>query len=168
MHYTCVYYVVCPPSMRDGDAGVWLPRAVVIGGNRGPRTCNLGAEVTFRGSRLVHRKRTVPSCLGRRPIQDCMLRFLWTSSHAGKLASEPLSIDPWAPHLRCLRHLPPRACVGGGCCCCNAAAGAAATLQFNCAPMAPHHTALATRRAARCCSASVGELASRLATHVSS
>ena len=34
--------------------------------------------------------------------------------HAVKLAPEPLSIDPWALHLRCLRHLPPRACVGGG------------------------------------------------------
>ena len=58
--------------------------------------------------------------------------------------------------------------MGGGCCCCNAAAGAAATLQLNCAPMAPHYAPLAARRAARCCSASVGESASRLATHASS
>ena len=62
----------------------------------------------------------------------------------------PLSIDPWALHLRCLRHLPPRSCVGGG-------AAAAISLperpprssqrgSCSCSPLA-----LAAQRAAFCC-----------------
>ena len=130
--------------------------------------CNLGAEVTFRGSRLVHRKRKVPSCLGRRPIPDCMLRFLWTSSHAVKLAPAPLSIDPWALHLRCLRHLPPWSVRSWWWWCCNAFAGAAVTLQFSSALVPPHHASLAFRRAARCCSAFVVKLASHWHLHATS
>ena len=46
----------CAPlrlQARCTSIGVWLPRAVVIGGNRGSGTCKLGAEVTFRGSQGV-------------------------------------------------------------------------------------------------------------------
>ena len=72
---------------------------------------------------------STPVASGRRPISRHAKTSLPTSSHHAELAPEPLSIDPWALHLRCLRHLPPRSCVGGGCCCCNAAAGAAAILE---------------------------------------
>ena len=45
----------------------------------------------------------MPSCLGCRPIPDCMLRSHKSSSHAVKLAPAPLSIDP-SPHtFDCLR-----------------------------------------------------------------
>ena len=48
----------------------------------------------------MYRKRKVPSCLGRRPVPDCMLRILYYNlSHAVKLAS--------APTTKCLVALPP-------------------------------------------------------------
>ena len=112
--------------------------------------CNLGAEVTFRGSREGLLDLKVPSYSGRRPRADCALLFNKPLRHYVKLVPAPLSIDPWGTHLRCLRHLPLRACVPGG-------AAAAISLperpprssqrgSCSCSPLA-----LAAQRAAFCC-----------------
>ena len=98
----------------------------------------------------MQNKRKESTCLGRRPTSGTARTLFCTSSHHAELAPEPLSIDPWALHLRCLRHLPPRSCVGGG-------AAAAISLperpprssqrgSCSCSPLA-----LAAQRAAFCC-----------------
>ena len=83
----------------------------MIRGNKGPGTCNLGAEVTFGGSRGIVFEISTPIALGRRPIPQHAKTSKTIPLEHAELAPEPLSIGPWALHLRCLRHLPPRACV---------------------------------------------------------
>ena len=131
----------------------------------------MGAEVTFRGSRMVHRVKAVPSSLGRRPIGGSGQTFLCTSSHAVKLAPAPSQSIHWPSHLRlpaALFLLLASRARGGGCCCCDAFAGAAVTLQLSSAPVPPHHAPLAARRAACCCSALEVELASSWHLHATS
>ena len=100
----------------------------------------------------------VPSCLGRRPIPDCVLLSNKPLSHAVKLAPPPLSIDPKPTHLRlpAAPFLPaPRG--ADGCCCCNAAAGAAAIFELTAAAVAPHRAPWAAHHPSRCCSASCAD-----------
>ena len=48
-------------------------------------------------------RRKVPSCLGRRPVPDCMLRILYNLSHAVKLASAPPALNQSQAHTHCQR-----------------------------------------------------------------
>ena len=113
-------------------------------------------------------KERYPRAWGGAPFQSACSKFYTTFRIAVKLDPAPLSIDPWALHLRCLRHLPPWSVRSWWWWCCNAFAGAAVTLQFSSALVPPHHAPLAARRAARCCSAFVVKLASHWHLHATS
>ena len=100
--------------------------------------------------------------LGAPPDFDACKNLAWNPREHAELATRtPLSIDP-STHLPiACGAVPPRSRTRGGGCCCAAVAGAGATLELNSTPMPPHYAPLVARRAARCCSASMGESASR-------